>query len=266
MNSLVNFILNTLAISIPEEFFITYIILFFLKIFRITNHQYLDIHDNFKKNILQVFIKSVLPIAVISNLLLFFKVDASLVSMICLIMFPLSIICLLSNKIKSYKYILIFIVSLICLSLEAALQTICYKTLFTITITDFNYFFSSENKKIVLTLLPHFIEYIFLIVAFIKSNLVIKTNIIQEFYRNKILLTFVLVFIMLNSIMFISLFKNIVDSNILNTLQYSKWMQVIITVIIFLWLCLIIFAIWFIPTIIQMNEKYRSKYGRRLNS
>jgi hypothetical protein len=263
MNSLVSFILNTLAISIPEEFFITYIILYFLKVFRITNRQFFDIHDDFLKNMLQVFLKSVLPMAFLSNILLAFNVSPSVTPFVGIFATTITIIWLCNIK-KVYRIIITFSITVLGMTILSVVEGIIYQCVFTVTKTNMDYFLVDEIRKIVLTLFARLIEYIFIVITIFNKNKVIKTNIIKQIIRSKALFLSFFIYILINASCFILVFKSIIIDNILNKLGINMSFQIITTFLLLLWVCVNITVIWIVPTIIQMNEKYKNKYGRGL--
>lgn len=264
MNSLVNFVLNTLVISVPEEFFITYIILFFLKVFRVINHQYLDIHDDLKGNLFKIFTISVIPMALLSNILLVFKVSSSVTPFVGIIATFITIIILCKTK-KTYQILLTFLLTILGMMILCGIQAVIYQCVFVITNTNLEYFLQKEYLKIILTSFTVMIEYIIIILSLFCKNRVIKTDVVKQVFRSKPLLIIIFTYILINAICFMLVFKSIIADNLLNILNININYQILITFLLLLWACINITAIWLVPTIIQMNEKYRNKYGRGIN-
>jgi hypothetical protein len=109
MNQTLNFLGNVICVSIPEEFFISFLILYLVKIFRIQNHDFFDINNDFKKKFVRLLLISVIPMAIISNLLIVFKTDANLMGILGILLTSITMtIYLKIDRCKWKKTILIF--------------------------------------------------------------------------------------------------------------------------------------------------------------
>jgi hypothetical protein len=255
-------IINIICISIPEEFFITFVSLFFIKVFKVYNHNYLDIHNNFFKNLIKILLISVIPMAILSNILIALKLDESIITVIGLSITPITII-LCCNIKKIGKIMMAACITLCVFILSMLNQAIIYIIIFNLTDTTIDYFLSLEKLKILLTIFPRIIEFSIISIILIKKNSIIKTDVVKTILKSKVLIIISGGYIVSNIILSVIICKFIIVDNILVTININN--KLFTALIIFTILVINIIGTWVISTFVQMEDRYRYKYGKELS-
>lgn len=256
-----NIIINALCISIPEEFYLAFVVLFLVKILKICNHDYFDTSDEFLKKTIKIFFIFVMPISIITNLLLYLKVSEDLVSYIGMLMI-LPLILIILNVKKISKFLLVSLTWIISLMFVNITEFLIFQGVIYLTGNSLEYFKSSIGLKIMMTLFARIPEYVFILLTLFKKNSLIKTDVIKTIIRSKYLLIISTVYITINSIVAILVCDYVFLGKIL--LTTDSILKTIITLGIFIW-CAINIVLYYLGTsLIQINERSKYKYGKEL--
>ena len=176
-------LINTIIISIPEEFFVTMLILFLLGRSDYFNKR------KFKKNMPKIIIFSVLPIAIISNVILLqFNIPDGINLLINFILYSISAIILNKpKKVKQYIMTIVLSCSGILIFMIIEMITVIIITYgFHMSISQFN---KSPFINFIAVIPERIIEYGFLTFIFIKVNsLKPNINVFKLIFKNKFLL------------------------------------------------------------------------------
>jgi hypothetical protein len=261
MTNIINFLINIVFISIPEEFFIAFLILFFIKIFRIKNHDYFDIHNNFVKKNIRLFLYSVLPMAILSNFLSNMNIDLILLTFIGIFATTLSIVFYLKNK-SFLQNALIFVITFVVLGILYTEEGIISQIISSITYLDFAYYKNDIWSLVLISLFYRAIEYAFVGYIIFKKNSIIKVNVLKTIIKSKILLSVCCTYVILNVVALIVFCKCVVMGDILTGIDPT--LKLMITLGVFILIIFDICSMWLTASLIQIKERYKYKYGKEL--
>jgi hypothetical protein len=258
MNNLCE-LLRIMLISIPEEFFISFLILYFIKIWRINNHDFFDISNNFKQQIIKLLLISVIPMAILSNVLVTLKVDMNLSLLIGILTTAITIILFLKIKNIS-KIILVNLVCFMSFAIFIMLEGAMYHLAYILTNTSFETTNGSLLMSLLITSFPRIIEYCFIFFVFFKKNIIIKTDVYKTIIKSKSLLIISTLYITANVSAFIIFSKCVLLGQIMG--DENNIYKILITLGIFILISFDIFSMWLVTTLIQIKERYKYKYGK----
>lgn len=261
MNQILNVLGNIICVSIPEEFFISFLILYLVKIFRIQNHDFFDINNDFRKKLVKLMLISVIPLAVISNLLFFTSVNSNISGLIGIVLTTLSIIIYLKIDIKKYtKIIFIFLVCILTFAIFMVIEECTMKLVFYVTKIPREYFLQTFGLRFLLTLFERVIEYVFVVFVLFNKNCLVKTNIIKTVMKSKWLFLIFTLYIFLNGTTLIIFCNGVFTEQIL---QHSNELYKVFWILgMFVLITFDICTAWLIAMLIQIKERYKYKYGK----
>ena len=264
MNQILNLVGNILCVSIPEEFFISFLILYLVKIFRIQNHDFFDINNDFRKKFIRLMLISVIPMAVVSNLLILLKVDANLMGVIGIVLTSVTMMIYLKIDIHKWqKIVFTFLITVLTFALFMVIEGCTMRLVFYVTKISREYFLQSFGLKFLLTLFERVVEYAFILFVLFNKNCLIKINIIKTVIKSKWLFIVFTLYIFLNGIALVMFCEGVFMEHILqnsNELYKVFWILGAFVLITF-----DICATWLIAMLIQIKERYKYKYGKEAN-
>lgn len=261
MNQILNLIGNIICVSILEEFFISFLILYLIKIFRIQNHDFFDINNDFVKKFIRLILISVIPMAVISNLLIFWKVDEGLTGIIGIILTSISIMLYLKIDVHKWvKTVFIFLTTIVAFAVFMVIEQSTIQLVFYVTKTNREYFLQNFKLTFLLTMFERVIEYAFILFVFVHKNSLVKVNIIKTVIKSRWLLTIFIFYIFINCIALIMFCEGVFTGNFLN--ESNGIYKVIWTLCMFILVTVDICSSWLIAMLIQIKERYKYKYGK----
>lgn len=246
-------ILNGILVSLPEEIFITYIILLLL------GRYDFFAKEKYKKSFIKVMSVTTIPMAVVSNLMKMFIKDENIILLVCIILFSLLISVLHKiTSLKQYPKVLLytFIAYVIFMITELITVFIAIYTL-GLTPSDFNH---SAIQNFVIAVPERLMQYGFLIFVFLKKNGASQVNISNIIEENKTLKKAILAITTVTFTILIAMVKLFVFDNILASLETKYQIFIIITT--FSLAILIMLTIWILVICIYPSEKYKLKYTK----
>ncbi|WP_297419006.1 hypothetical protein [Clostridium sp.] len=258
-------ILNFLAISIPEEFAMASIILILLKRFDCFEK------ENFFKSMIEIFLKFVIPIGIISNvMLLIFKISANINLLISMVTISISILILNLDIIKKsknkkfaiIKIILFSILGMIIFTLTEIITLIICKYGFHTSIDDI------INKTVllnfVITIPERIIQYGIVSFFIIKSNsLYPKLKMIDVVLKNRLLLCVSSMLLIIDIIIISLTYKYLFIMNVLKTIAISYQLFIIISILSLVLINML--TILLIAICIYPKEKYLQEFRKEGN-
>ena len=261
MNQILNLVGNIIFVSIPEEFFISFLILYLVKMFRIQNHDFFDINNDFAKKFVRLMLISVIPMAVISNLLIVLKINENITGNIGILLTSITMIIYLKiEKAKWKKIILTILMTAVSFLMFIIIEQCTIQLIFYITKTNREYFLQSFELKFLLTLFERAIEYAFIGFVLLNKNAIVKTNIIKTVIRSKWLLIIFTVYTLLNIVAVIFFSEAVLVNKILN--DNNELYKIMWTLGVFIYVIIDISLAWLIAMLVQIKERYKYKYGK----
>jgi hypothetical protein len=260
MSEVLNFIGNVLFVSMPEEFFITFLILYFVKIFRIHNHDYFDVHSDFAIKLKKIFFVSVLPMSILSNLIHFSNIDMGISLLIGVLVTGITVILLCKTK-SVVRIFFIIVASAVSFVIFFGVEVMTFKAVFYFTNTDLTFFQQSFWLSSLLTVFERIIEYLFIFLVLVHKNLLIKVDIFRNIIKSKLISTITCFYILVNMVVFLWLAKLFLTNNFNNLNELQK---VFLILIIFFVGMMDISIPYVITMLIQMKDRYRMKYGKEV--
>lgn len=247
--SILQVIINILIVSIPEEFFITMLVLFLLGRWELWSKEFV------KENIKKIMFISVLPIAIITNLLKFLTpISDNIQLIISITVFAITIICLLQiNKKREYIKIFGFVILALAIFMTTELITIfiaTYGLKINILIFNKNPFF---NFLIVIP--ERIMQYGFLLYIFLKKNSIMQINVSKIIIQNKLLRNMTILFTTIDMLIMGLMLEFIFFKNILSNLTFNQ--QLFIIIIGFTLIILLLLSVWIYAICIFPFEKYK---------
>lgn len=258
---IINFLLSVFGFSIWEEYAVVFLTLYMIKLFKLQNHNYFEIGYNhvFCKSLLKIFVLSVLPIGIITNILSILHTNENIITLFSILLIYISVNILLGKNICLQTRIKFIPCVFISLLLICFIDLSFYKLLFNITNTDFIYMQKHVYNKIIFGIFPRFIEFSGLSILLYKINTGIKTNVFDTIIKNKSLLILTSVLVIFDATILIFFCQNIILGNILKNSSNLNKELAILSVFVFSTLN-ILFG-YFITSFVQLNERKKYKYG-----
>jgi hypothetical protein len=259
--NITNFLLSIFGFSIWEEYIIVFLTLYIIKSLKLQNHNYFELGYNhiFCKNLLKIFIFSVFPIAIMTNLFTALHINENIITLLSIVLLYVSINILLGKNISLETRIKFIPCIFISLLLVCFIDLSFYKLLFNITNTNLGYIQSHVYNKIIFGIFPRLIEFSGLSILLYKINVGIKTNVLDTIIKNKYLLLLSSSMIIFDAIISIFFCQNIILGNILK--HSSDLYKELAILSVFIVSTLNIIVGYFIATFIQYNERKKYKYG-----
>lgn len=262
MFNVFNFIGNVLLVSIPEEFFIAFLILYLVKTFRIMNHDFFDTTDNFKGKVLRLLYISVIPMSLFSNILGLLHINELAKLFICTIGIAITIMIYLKTNIIN-KNLIIFLVTVLSITLFVVLETITFLVVNKITGVSLEYFQQTCLLSFIGTLFERVIQYSFIIFTLIYKNSITQINILTSILKTKKLLIISTTYILIHLIILIAFSEQIFYGLFA---EYDILYRVLITLIAFIITIFDLCFIWYISLSIQAKERYKYNYGKEMET
>lgn len=250
--SLQQSVINTLIVSMPEEFFITMIVLILLG-----RYDYIS-KEIWKCNLFKVMIVSVIPLSIIFNLLKYCLPNHSnilVVINILLLSISISILYRIKNK-KEYFKVLMFTALGFLIFMITQLITI-FMVMYILKMSP-NSFNQSAIINFIIVLPERVLQYLMLSLIFLKQNGLTKVNLSKIILENSVLRFFTILFTVGDIAILMWMAKYIVFDKILEQIPLDG--QIAISVGIMILVIISLLSIWVIPMCIYPVEKYKQKY------
>lgn len=247
--SITDLILNILIVSIPEEFIMTMCILIVLRQWQFLSKFF------WQQNMIRVMIISVIPIAIITNILKFvIKIDDGSQLLISTTLFIIAVSILINVKtIKQFLKVCGF--SLIGIALFILTELITAFILKYGLKIDMAHI-PLDPLLIFLVAIPErILQYGVLLYIYIRQNSLIQINIINMIKQNKLLQSIIILFTTIDIFITILMLKYIFIENILHSLSLEQ--QMFIIIIGFSMIILSMLSMWIYVISIFPLEKYK---------
>lgn len=247
-------IINTFIISVPEEFFITILILILLG-----RYDYLD-KENWKQNIVKILLISVIPMAGFLNVCQYTYMTLNVtwvgslkdVLGIIIMAIAIKILC------KDIKISKVLGMTLIAFVIFAVIQISLLSIIVYGLRTGISYFNQSPFLNFIITIPERLVQYGIIGFVIIKKNsLSPNVNLLKHMLKNKILKRILFVSSMVYLTMLIWIGKNFFVSGML--LPLDETAQVFIIIITLITVVGVPIAIWLITISIYQQEDYLRK-------
>lgn len=245
-------ILNTLIVSMPEEIFITMIVLILLG-----RYDYIS-KEIWKRNLFKIIIVSAIPLSIIFNLLKYsFPNHSNILVVINILLLSISISILygIKNK-KEYFKILMFTALGFLIFMVTQLITI-FIVMYILKMSP-NSFNQSAIINFIIVLPERVLQYLMLSLIFLKQNGLTKVNLSKIILENSVLRFFTILFTVGDIVILMWMAKYIVYDKILDKIPLDG--QIAMSVGIMILVIISLLSIWVIPMCIYPVEKYKQKY------
>lgn len=251
-----NTIINTLIVSIPEEFFIAVLILILLG-----RWDFLENLDKIKLrgNLFKIMIISAIPMAIISDTIKYLKVDDTISLFTGIILTSISIIILTEEKkIKiMFKILLITFLGFVIF---------CMTELFTLFISRYglhinlDYINSYPMINFIMLIPERILQYGFLFIIYLKANSLSKINLFELIFKNRVIRNLTIIMTCVDMAILCWALKYLVFLNILKDtpVMFQLFNMVIVLSVAFI----NIMVIWIASVYINSTEKYIQKYHK----
>lgn len=254
MQNVVNAVLNTIFVSIPEEIVWVVFTLMLLK-----RMDLLDIY-RWKHNIKEIMIP-VIPIAIlinvfryilhISNLANFLIIE---VLMCGLIMYVIKRNNFLNEKINYVKIIMSVIVSdFIIIFMTECFYAVIIFSMLNKSIVDIN---NNIWLNIVLSILPRLLQIAIVLTYLYKKNIQTKINYFETIFKDKILSISLLIFLLMTNLVYFLIFTYVVNTKML---QNCSLIIQIISSMSFLIIPIVFVILYMIPIIYLLYRNVKDK-------